>query len=83
MIQGTLSVIFVVMVAFVMVMALLRVIKTIRTHDTSNSEDPYQESNFYAPSTMVASPLQKKLVKEYEAVGDPALIPGQAPHGAH
>ena len=82
MIQGTLSVIFVVMVAFVMVMALLRVIKTIRTHDTSNSEDPYQESNFYAPSTMVASPLQKKLVKEYEAVGDPALIPGQAPHGA-
>lgn len=83
MIQGTLSVVFVVMVAFVMVMALLRVVKSIRTGDTSNSEDPYQESNFYAPSTMFASPLQKKLVKEYEAVGDPALIPGQAPHGAH
>ncbi|QKD78885.1 MULTISPECIES: carbon starvation CstA family protein [Actinomyces] len=83
MIQGTLSVVFVAMVAFVMIMALLRVIKAIRAHDTSNSEDPYQESNFYAPSTMLASPLQKKLVKEYEAVGDPALIPGQAPHGAH
>ncbi|ARD40985.1 carbon starvation CstA family protein [Actinomyces gaoshouyii] len=83
MIQGTLSVVFVVMVAFVMVMALLRVVKSIRTGNTSNSEDPYQESNFYAPSTMFASPLQKKLVKEYETVGDPALIPGQAPHGAH
>ena len=49
MIQGTLSVVFLVMVAFVMLCALVRVIRTIRSGDTTTSEDPYQESNFYAP----------------------------------
>ena len=78
MIQGTLSVVFLAMVAFVMVCALVRVIQTIRTGDTTTSEDPYQESNFYAPETMIASKLQKKLVAEYERVGDPNLIPGRS-----
>ena len=55
MIQGTLSVVFLAMVAFVMICALVRVIQTIRTGDTTTSEDPYQESNFYAPETMIAS----------------------------
>ena len=78
MIQGTLSIIFLVLVAFVMVCALVRVIRTIRSGDTTTSEDPYQESNFYAPETMIASKLQKKLVAEYEKVGDPDLIPGRS-----
>ena len=78
MIQGTLSIVFLAMVAFVMVCALVRVIQTIRTGDTTTSEDPYQESNFYAPETMIASKLQKKLVAEYERVGDPNLIPGRS-----
>ena len=78
MIQGTLSVVFLAMVAFVMICALVRVIQTIRTGDTTTSEDPYQESNFYAPETMIASKLQKKLVAEYERVGDPNLIPGRS-----
>ena len=78
MIQGTLSIIFLVMVAFVMVCALIRIVHTIRTGDTTTSEDPYQESNFYAPETMLTTRLQKKLVKEYEQVGDPDLIPGRS-----
>ena len=78
MIQGTLSIIFLVLVAFVMVCALVRVIRTIRSGDTTTSEDPYQESNFYAPENMIASKLQKKLVAEYEKVGDPDLIPGRS-----
>ena len=78
MIQGTLSIVFLVLVAFVMVCALVRVIRTIRTGDTTTSEDPYQESSFYAPDTMIAGRLQKKLVTEYERVGDPALIPGRS-----
>ena len=78
MIQGTLSVVFLVMVAFIMVCALIRIVHTIRTGDTTTSEDPYQESNFYAPETMVATKLQKKLVEEYEKVGDPDLIPGRS-----
>ncbi|EPH06595.1 carbon starvation protein [Propionibacterium sp. oral taxon 192 str. F0372] len=79
MIQGTLSIAFLVMVAFVMVCACVTMVKTVRTRDTTTSEDPYQESNFYAPGQMIASALEKKLVKEYEEVGDPALIPGRSP----
>ena len=82
MIQGTLSVVFLVMVFLVMVCALLRVVSTLRSGDTTTSEDPYQESRYYAPSTMVASALMKKVDKEYEKVGDPALIAGGS-HGGH
>ena len=78
MIQGTLSIIFLVMVAFVMVCALIRIVQTLRNRDTTTSEDPYQESNFYAPETMIASSLMKKVSQEYEQVGDPALIPHKA-----
>ena len=78
MIQGTLSIIFLVMVAFVMICGLIRIIQTIRNRDTTTSEDPYQESNFYAPETMIASSLMKKVSREYEQVGDPALIPHKA-----
>ena len=81
MIQGTLSIVFVVCVAFVIVMAAVRVVKVLRTGDTTTSEDPVQESNFFAPSTLVASALDKKLIAEYEIVGDPALIPGRKPVG--
>ncbi|WP_303323366.1 carbon starvation CstA family protein [Actinomyces radicidentis] len=76
MIQGTLSIVFLVMVAFVMVCACITMIRSVRAGDTTTSEDPYQESNFYAPEHLFASKLEKKLVTEYEVVGDPALIPG-------
>ena len=57
MIQGTLSIVFLVLVAFVMVCAAITMIKAVRTGDTSTSEDPYQESNFYAPEHMIANAL--------------------------
>ncbi len=83
-IQGTMSIIFVLLVTVVIVCAILRIRKTISTKDTATSEDSYQESNYFAPATMVASSLDKKLVKEYEIVGDPALIPGRGNgHGGH
>ncbi|MBV7362825.1 carbon starvation protein A [Actinomycetaceae bacterium TAE3-ERU4] len=77
MIQGTLSIVFVVAVAFVVLAAAWRVYKVLSTGDKTNSEDPYQESNFFVPSGMVATSLEKKLVKEYALVGDPDLIPGR------
>ena len=80
-IQGTLSIVFLVAVTFVVVCAALRVIKTIRMGDTTTSEDPYVESNFFAPTAMFATPLDKKLVKEYAIVGDPNLIPGMKKDG--
>lgn len=78
-IQGTLSIVFVAAVAFVIVAGFIRIFQTIKSGKYSNSEDPYQESNFYAPTSLVASSLEKKLVVEYEQVGDPNLIPGAKP----
>lgn len=78
MIQGTLSILFLVMVAFVMVCACVTMVRSVRAGDTTTSEDPYQESSFYAPEHLFASKLEKKLVAEYEVVGDPALIPGRS-----
>ena len=82
-IQGTLSIVFLVTVAFVFVCAGVRIWRTLKTKNFTSSEDPHQESNFYAPETMVASALEKKLVAEYAVVGDPALIPGHKAHGSH
>ncbi len=81
-IQGTLSIVFVVAVACILVAAAVRIAQTISTGDTRTSEDPFQESNLFAPSTMVASPLDKKLEAEYAVVGDPNLIHGR-PNAAH
>ena len=81
-IQGTLSIVFIVAVAFVIACALWRVVYTLRTSDTTTSEDPVVESNFFAPATLFASSLDRKLVKEYAVVGDPNLIPGMKKHGS-
>ncbi|MDC4232904.1 carbon starvation protein A [Actinomyces sp. B33] len=81
MIQGTLSVVFLVAVAFVMVCAAVRIVRTIRAKDTWTSEDPYQESRLFAPDTMIASALAKKAAAEFAAVGDPALV--RSSHGGH
>ena len=82
MIQGTLSVVFLALVAFVMVCAAVTMVKAVRAKDTTTSEDPYQESRFYAPEHLFATSLEKKLVAEYEVTGDPALIPGRT-HAHH
>lgn len=82
-IQGTMSIIFVILVTAVIVAAVARIIKTLRTKDTTSSEDPFQESAFYAPSLLFPSVIEKKLIAEYEIVGDPALIPGKSTHGSH
>ncbi|MBK8447288.1 MAG: carbon starvation protein A [Micropruina sp.] len=75
-IQGTLSIVFVVSVAAVLVAAGVRVARTVRGEDAPSSEDPRVESNFYAPSHLIASPLERKVEAEYAIVGDPALLAG-------
>ncbi|MBV7411787.1 carbon starvation protein A [Dermabacteraceae bacterium TAE3-ERU27] len=75
-IQGTLSVVFVLAVAFVIGAAAIRVYRTLATKDETNSEDPYQESKFFAPSGLFATKLDKKLEAEFAQVGDPDLVPG-------
>lgn len=78
-IQGTLSIIFVLMVAAVLVAALITAVRAVVQKDTRSSEDPFQESNFFAPSTMIPTKIDRELSAEYQRNGDPALIPGARP----
>lgn len=75
-IQGSLSIVFVVCVAAVMLSALLTVYKAVKGQLPGSSEDGFQESNFYAPSGLFASTLEKKVEAEYAVVGDPRLLAG-------
>ncbi len=77
-IQGTLSIVFVLSVAAVIVMAAVRVFVTLSRKDDTTTEDPFRESNLYAPSGLVPIPLEKKLTAEYAVVGDPNLM-----HSSH
>ncbi|MDR0284583.1 MAG: carbon starvation protein A [Propionibacteriaceae bacterium] len=69
-IQGSLSVLFLALAATVLVVSIVRVITTIRTRDTFTSEDPPVESRFFAPVHFLATKLEKKVEREFEAVGD-------------
>ncbi len=83
-IQGSMSILFVLLVAAIILAAVYRVVYALRTGDTTTSEDPFKESNFYAPTTLMATKLERKLEQQYNRVGDPALIPGRAGgHGGH
>ena len=81
-IQGTLSIVFVVSVLVVIVMAALRAYVWLSRGNADNSEDPFQESNLFAPSGLMPTPLEKKLTAEYAVVGDPNLTHSQ-PAGRH
>lgn len=82
-IQGTMSILFMLTVAAVIVYAILAINKALKANGADiSTEDPYQESNFYAPESLFGTSLEKKLVEEYAVVGDPALIPG-VKHGGH
>jgi carbon starvation protein len=73
-IQGTLSIVFVVMVSTLLVCAVIQVVRAAKGRPRV-SEDPASESNFFAPSHFVASPLERDVEAEYARVGDPSLIP--------
>lgn len=69
-IQGTLSIVFLVTVAFIIVCAFVRIVSSIRARRFETHEDPYVESNFFAPQHLFASKLEKKIQAEYAQVGD-------------
>ncbi|MDR1188587.1 MAG: carbon starvation protein A [Bifidobacteriaceae bacterium] len=72
-IQGTLSVLFVVLVTTLAVAALVQIVRALRGRPR-NSEDPYQESNYYSPSHFIAKPAERAVEAEYASMGDPALL---------
>ena len=80
-IQGTLSIVFVVLVALLMAAALASVVKALRAgagagKDVGSSEDPAEQSHLFAPSGLMADPLERKCEAEFAVVGDPTLLTG-------
>ncbi len=81
-IQGTLSILFVVLVGLLMATAVVAVVKALkagagRGREVGTSEDPDAPSHFYAPSgLLVPTPLERKVEAEYAVVGDPTLLAG-------
>jgi carbon starvation protein len=86
-IQGTLSILFVVLVATLFAAAVVTVVRALRTPGgIGDSEDPPVPSRLYAPSQLFAPPLERKVEGEYaRAVESGAVRPvgGGHGHGGH
>ena len=67
-VQGTLSILFVVLAIVVVVMATLETVRAVRGRGRGGNEDPFVESRFYAPSGLVATPSEKALEKQWQAL---------------
>lgn len=67
-VQGTLSVLFVVLTIVVVVMGVVETVKALRGRGRGTHEDPVVESRFYAPSGLVAMPSEKALEKQWRAL---------------
>ena len=78
-VQGTLSIVFVVLTLIVIITAIIATIKSFPNGRGSETEDPEVPSKMYAPSGIVSSPAEKELEKKWAAL--PAeLQPTRAKH---
>ena len=75
-VQGVLSVIFVILAIIVIVMAVITTVRAIRNGGGENMEDPPVASRRYAPAGFIATPSERALEKEWEAL-PPELKPSQ------
>jgi len=83
-IQGTLSILFVVLVATLFVAAVITVARALRTPGgIGSSEDPAEPSRFYAPGQLFASPLERKVEAEFaRLVEEGRVAPVGGGHGS-
>jgi carbon starvation protein len=83
-IQGTLSILFVVLVATLFVAAVVTVARALRTPGgIGTSEDPAEPSRLYAPGQLFASPLERKVEAEFERlVEEGRVAPVGGGHGS-
>ncbi len=74
-IQGTLSIVFVVMVSALFAAAVVTVVKALRVPgDPGTSEDAPVESRLYAPSHLFATPLERKVEADLARSAGPAPV---------
>lgn len=74
-VQGTLSVVFLVLSIIVIIASLVVTVRALREHGGPNTEDPAVVSHRFAPAGFLATPAEKKLEREWASyraeVGDP------------
>lgn len=85
MVQGTLSIIFVLLALVVVVMAIIEVIRSYQGHTKESCEDPYVESRLFAPAGPTATAAEKDVEKQWAEYyrKHPEEIAGSASQSAH
>ena len=69
-VQGTLSIIFLVLTLVVIAFSILNVINAFRRTDVVDHEEERRESAMFAPAGFIASPEERELQKQWDAVPD-------------
>ncbi|MDI3329938.1 MAG: carbon starvation CstA family protein [Micrococcus sp.] len=67
-VQGTLSVLFMVLTIIVIAMAVTATVKSYRTRGMPENEDPRVESRIYAPAGLIATPAEKELEARWKSL---------------
>ncbi|MGD6979995.1 MULTISPECIES: carbon starvation CstA family protein [Citricoccus] len=67
-VQGTLSIVFMVLTIIVITMAVVATVKSYRTRGVPENEDPRVESRIYAPSGLISTPAEKELEAQWKAL---------------
>jgi carbon starvation protein len=68
MIQGVLSVIFVVLSIIVIITAIIATVRSIRDGGGHSHEDPARLSRVYAPAGLIPTPAERELMAEWAKV---------------
>ncbi|GAA1353314.1 carbon starvation CstA family protein [Falsarthrobacter nasiphocae] len=68
-VQGTLSVLFVVLAIIVIIAAVISTLRSLRRGSHSSTEDPFVPSEIYAPSGLLATPAEKELERQWAELG--------------
>jgi len=84
-VQGSLSILFVVLTLTVVTTALIEVFKAKNGHAKESKENPYIESKIYAPAGMLATAPEKELEQEWKKfyAKYPDQISGSTGHSGH
>ncbi|WP_449374569.1 carbon starvation CstA family protein [Arthrobacter psychrolactophilus] len=75
-VQGTLSIIFVALSLIVITTAIIVTIRSIKAGGGPSMEDPAVASRVFAPASVVATPAEKALMKEWAESGKQAVRSG-------
>ncbi len=67
-VQGTLSILFVVLTLIVLIMSIIVTVRAWQGHRGENTEDPYIESKIYAPAGLFPTPPERELEEQWAKI---------------